>query len=148
MSEPVWITREIVLAVQSELIARFGGLNGLRNEGLLDSALNRPRQLWRYAQADLPELAAVYAEALVKNHLFLDGNKRVGFMMAYTFLAANGLQFVAPEEQAVLQTLALAAGEIDGEDYALWLADHSVPRGKKPARKARRTAKPARKPRR
>ena len=148
MSEPVWITREIVLAVQSELIARFGGLNGLRDEGLLDSALNRPRQLWHFAQADLPELAANYAEALVKNHPFLDGNKRIGFMMAYTFLAANGQQLVAPEEQAVLQTLALAAGEIDGKEYALWLADHSVPRGKKLARKARRPAKPARKPRR
>lgn len=128
MSEPFWLEREVVLAIQGALIARFGGLNGIRDEALLDSALQRPLQHHHYQQADLFDLAAVYAHALVKNHPFLDGNKRIGFMAAYTFLAANGQQLQAPEEQAVLMTLGLAAGEIEPDGYAAWLRDSCVPR--------------------
>ncbi|MEI6494157.1 MAG: type II toxin-antitoxin system death-on-curing family toxin, partial [Verrucomicrobiota bacterium] len=95
MSEPFWLTREVVLAIQGELLARFGGLEGIRDEGLLDSALNRPLHLFHYGDPPLFELAAAYAEGIVKNRPFLDGNKRAGFMAAYTFLGVNGQQLEA-----------------------------------------------------
>ena len=128
MNEPFWLTREIVLAIQGELLARFGGLNGLRDDGLLESALNRPLQLFHYSTPSLFELAASYAHGIVKNHPFLDGNKRAGFMAAYTFLGINGFRLEAPEADAVLQTLALAAGELDAAGYAAWLERSCVPR--------------------
>jgi death-on-curing protein len=126
MTEPVWIFIEAVLAIQGELLARFGGLAGTRDEGLLVSALNRPLELLRYGEPDLFDLAAVCAEGIVKNHPFVDGNKRAGFMAAYTFLGVNGQQLQAPEEEAVLQTLALAAGSIGAEEFSAWLRDSCV----------------------
>ena len=128
MSEPFWLTREAVLAIQGMLLARFGGLGGIRDEGLLDSALNRPLHLFHYGEPSLFELAAAYAEGIVKNHPFLDGNKRAGFMAAYTFLGLNGQQLQAPEEEAVLQTLALAADAIGAAEFSGWLAKSCVPR--------------------
>jgi death-on-curing protein len=121
MREPFWLTREIVIAIQGELLARFGGLGGLRDEGLLESALARPVQLFHYGTPSTFQLAASYAHGIVKNHPFLDGNKRAGFVAAYTFLGINGFRLEAPEEDAVLQTLALAAGELDADGYAAWL---------------------------
>ncbi len=121
MKEPLWITGEVILAVQEELLARFGGLEGLRDEGLLDSALNRPKHLFHYGKPSLFNLAAEYALGIVKNHPFLDGNKRAGFMAAYIFLGANGQDLEAPEAETVLRTLALAAGEIGAKEYAAWL---------------------------
>jgi death-on-curing protein len=126
MTEPVWLDREIVLALQSQLVARFGGLEGIRDGGLLDSALGRPQQRFNYESPDLFDLAATYAHGIVKNHPFLDGNKRAGFMSAYTFLRANRLKLQAPEEEAVSHTLALAAGEIDADAYATWLRTSSI----------------------
>ncbi|MCC5848486.1 MAG: type II toxin-antitoxin system death-on-curing family toxin [Verrucomicrobia bacterium] len=128
MKEPVWIPREAVLAMQRQLLSRFGGLDGLRDEGLLDSALNRPLQIFAYGSPDVFDLAAAYAMGLVKNHPFLDGNKRIGFVSAFTFLGLNGFSLQAPEAEAVLQTVALAAGEIGEADYALWLKDNCVER--------------------
>jgi death-on-curing protein len=121
MREPFWLTREIVIAIQGELLARFGGLGGLRDEGLLESALARPVQLFHYGTPSTFQLAASYAHGIVKNRPFLDGNKRAGFVAAYTFLGINGFRLEAPEEDAVLQTLALAAGEQDADGYAAWL---------------------------
>jgi death on curing protein len=121
VKEPVWVTREAVLAIQARLLAQFGGLPGLRDEGLLDSALSRPMHLRNYGDPDIFDMAASYALGIVKNHPFLDGNKRAGFMTAYTFLGANRAEFSAPEEEVVLQTLALAAGELTESDYAAWL---------------------------
>lgn len=121
MKEPVWITEEAVRAIQLRLLAQFGGLPGVRDQGLLESALNRPRQLHAYGEPDLFDLASSYAYGIVKNHPFLDGNKRAGFMAAYTFLGANGVDFDAPETEVVLQTLGLAAGEVSEADYAKWL---------------------------
>jgi len=128
MNDPHWLDRSVILAIQGELLARFGGLEGIRDEGLLDSALGRPLQRFHYEQPDLFDLAATYAHGLVKNHPFLDGNKRIGFMAAYTFLAVNGQQLEAPEEEAVLQTLALAAGETGADEYAAWLRQSCTPR--------------------
>lgn len=121
MNEPTWLTTRILLAVQEGLLSRFGGLSGIRDEGLLDSALHRPQQLYAYGNPTLFELAAAYAHGLVKNHPFLDGNKRIGYMSAYMFLERNGIPVDIPEEQVVLHTLALAAGEASEADYAVWL---------------------------
>lgn len=128
MNEPHWLEREIVLSIHSSLIARFGGLDGIRDDTLLESAMQRSLHRFHYENPDIWDLASTYAHGLVKNHPFLDGNKRIGFMAAYTFLAMNGFQLVAPEEYAVLQTLALAAGEIDAHEYAAWLRDSCEPR--------------------
>ncbi len=103
------------------MLERFGGLEGVRDEGLLESALNRPRHLFAYGKPSLFELAASYATGLVKNHPFLDGNKRTGFVAAALFLEINGCSFEAPEEEVVERTLALAAGAITEGDYAVWL---------------------------
>ena len=126
MNEPNWVDRQVLIAIQSELLNRFGGLAGIRDEGLLDSAINKPKNLFAYGQPTVFELAASYATGLVKNHPFLDGNKRIGFMAAYVFLGANGWSLEATEEDAVLETLALAAGERAEVDYAAWLARNSV----------------------
>ena len=126
MNEPNWLAREVLLAIQGELLNRFGGLAGIRDEGLMDSAINKPKNLFAYGQPTPFELAASYATGLVKNHPFLDGNKRIGFMAAYVFLGANGWSLEATEEEAVLETLALAAGESTESDYAAWLAKNSV----------------------
>ena len=126
MNEPNWLAREVVLAIQGELLNRFGGLAGIRDEGLLDSAINKPKNLFAYGQPTPFKLAASYATGLVKNHPFLDGNKRIGFMAAYVFLGANGWSLEATEEEAVLETLALAAGESTESDYAAWLTKNSV----------------------
>lgn len=125
--EPNWLDRQVILAVQEELLGRFGGLSGVRDEGLLESALSRPEQLNHYEEPSVFELAATYATGLVKNHPFLDGNKRIGFMAAYIFLGANGWELDATEEEAVERTLALAAGAIREADYAEWLERTSVP---------------------
>jgi death-on-curing protein len=123
MNEPVWICKQDCLGFHSALLARFGGLDGIRDEGLLDSALARPLQLLHYENPDLFDLAACYAHGIVKNHPFLDGNKRSGLMAAALFLELNGWIFHPPEEQAVLQTLALAAGELEPPAFAAWLRE-------------------------
>lgn len=119
--EPCWLTREAVLAIHAQLLARFGGSAGIRDENLLESALAKPRQLHAYGQPNAYEMAAAYAFGIVKNHPFIDGNKRAGFVAAYTFLGVNGIDFTASEEEAVLFTCGLAAGDITIEEYTLWL---------------------------
>jgi death-on-curing protein len=123
VKEPVWIDENDVHAFHQEMLAMFGGPAGLRDEGLLHSALSRPKNLFHYGKPSRFELAAEYALGIVKNHPFLDGNKRTGFMAAALFLEVNGLNFCATEESVVLQTLALAAGEIGADEYAIWLKD-------------------------
>ncbi len=127
MNEPVWITREDCLAYHESLLERFGGLSGIRDESLLDSALNRPKHLLTYGKPSIFQMAASYAHGIVKNHPFLDGNKRAGFIAAALFIETNGFRFQAPEEEAVLETLSLAAGETSEEAYAAWLERTSVP---------------------
>jgi death-on-curing protein len=121
MKEPYWLDKDAVIAVHIQLLARFGGLEGIRDEGMLESALNRPQPLFHYGDPSLFELAASYATGLVKNHPFLDGNKRSGFMAAYVFLGVNGYRLQAPEEEAVIMTRDLAPGETDEAAYAAWL---------------------------
>ena len=121
MREPQWVLRETVLALHERLLAEFGGLGGLRDGGLLDSALARPRQRFAYGKPRLADLAAAYASGMVRNHPFVDGNKRLGFMTAVAFLELNGHRFAASEADATIQTLALAARELDEPGYARWL---------------------------
>lgn len=99
----------------------FGGLAGLRDEGLLHSALSRSQNRFAYEDPSLFEMAAAYAHGIVKNHPFLDGNKRSGFMTAALFLEVNGQRLGASEEEVVSYTRALAAGEMGAEEYAEWL---------------------------
>ena len=130
MKEPQWLLRETVLALQERLLAEFGGLRGLRDAGLLDSALARPHQLFAYGKPTAFELAAAYAHGLIRNHPFLDGNKRIGFTAAVAFLELNGCRFTASEADAALKTLALAARELDEAGYAAWLRENSRKAGR------------------
>ncbi len=126
-NEPVWIDSRDCHAFHAEMLERFGGLEGVRDEGLLESALNRPKNLFAYGEVSLFVMAAAYAAGVVKNRPFLDGNKRSGFMAAALFLEVNGLRFQAPEEEVVERTLGLAAGAIDAGEYAVWLERSCVP---------------------
>jgi death on curing protein len=123
---PIWLDRAIVGAVQERLIERFGGSHGIRDDGLLDSALGRPMNLLAYGKPSHFELAASYAFAIVRNHPFVDGNKRIGFMCAALFLEQNGYRFNAEEADVIVQTLALAAREVDESAYAEWLRKNST----------------------
>src|ERR1035441_3594029 len=108
MKEPQWLLRETVLAMQERLLAEFGGLSGVRDAGLLDSAMARPQQLSAYGQPSLFDLAAAYAYGLVRNHPFVDGNKRIAFIAAVVFLELNGRRFTASrseEHTSELQSL-------------------------------------------
>jgi death-on-curing protein len=120
-----WMTREECLALHDMMLAHYGGTTGLRDAGLLESALARPRQLLAYGKPAMPELAAAYVAGIVRNHPFVDGNKRTGFMLGAGFLERNGWEFMADEADAVIQTLALAANAITQEPYASWLGSNS-----------------------
>ena len=126
MRTPQWVLRETVLALQERLLAEFGGLSGLRDSGLLASALARPRQLLAYSKPSLFDLAAAYAFGLVRHHPFLDGNKRIGFTTAVLFLELNGCRFTASEMEATVKTLALAAHELSETGDAAWLKQNST----------------------
>jgi len=127
MKPPVWVLRETVLALHDLLLAEFGGAAGVRDEGMLDSALSRPTNQFAYAATtDFPSLAAAYAFGIIRNHPFIDGNKRTGFAVAVLFLELNGLKVSAAEADATVQTLALAAHELDESAYAGWLRANSA----------------------
>jgi death on curing protein len=121
---PAWVTYDQVIAIHSRLLRRFGGAPGLRDDGMLRSALERPANKWHYEQAGLPELAASYAVGLAKNHAFVDGNKRIAFMTMVTFLRKNGVPFSPDRAQATTMMIALAAGEVSEESLARWLGDN------------------------
>ncbi len=122
--EPEWITYDQAIAIHSRQLRRFGGAAGLRDEGMLRSALERPINKWRYEQAGLPELAAAYAFGLAKNHAFVDGNKRMAFMAMMVFVRKNGVRFAPDQVQATKMILALAAGEVSEQSLARWIADN------------------------
>lgn len=125
MKAPVWVLDETVLALHEQLLALHGGATGLRDRGLLESALARPRNLFVYEKATVFALAASYAFGLVKNHPFVDGNKRIGFAVGVLFLELNGVRLEAGEADAAVQTLGLAAGAIKEAEYAAWLKANS-----------------------
>jgi len=123
MTEPVWIDEREVLALHNRLLALEGGAPGIHDAGLLNSALARPRQLFAYGESpDIVAMAAVYVAGIVRNHGFLDGNKRTGFVVGVLFLEINGCRFVASEEDATQAVLALAAGKLDERVFIAWLS--------------------------
>lgn len=126
MKEPVWILKTVVLALQDELISEHGGQQGIRDEGLLDSALARPHQHLSYGDPDVFGLAAAYVYGIIKNHPFLDGNKRIGFVTGIIFLEENGKSFNPSEAEAVQAILDLAGSKITEEEFAIWLEENSA----------------------
>ena len=128
MTAPIWIEAPEAVALHERLLAIDGGAAGVRDQALLESALARPRQRVAYAErASIVELAAAYTAGVVKNHPFIDGNKRTGFVVGILFLELNGFRFVASEEAAAAAVIALAAGELDEDGYAGFLAGNSTP---------------------
>jgi death-on-curing protein len=130
MSEPVWIRQDVVLTMHEEALMLHGGLEGVRDLGLLESALARPKNLFAYSENDpsLAQLAASYAHGIVANHPFVDGYKRTAFTVSVTFLKVNGLQLTATKEDRVLTFWALAAGEISEEQLAHWFEGNTAAR--------------------
>jgi death-on-curing protein len=122
---PIWIGCEEALALHDLLLSQYGGCTGVRDQSLLESALARPQQIFAYGKPTLAELGASYATGVIKNHPFLDGNKRMGFMLGAGFLELNGREFFASEADAAIRTLALAAGEMSEAAYAEWLEQNS-----------------------
>jgi death on curing protein len=124
VTEPKWLTIQMIAAIHDEQLAIHGGSPGLRDAGLLESALDRPRNKWAYESAELPEMAAAYGYGIARNHPSIDGNKRTSLLAIYTFLGVNGIDFIAPEAHAAAMILALAAGEVSEESLARWIRDN------------------------
>jgi death-on-curing protein len=123
-----WIDKRALLLLHADSLAEHGGATGLRDEGLLDSALARPLNLAAYGEPDLAALAASRGLGLAKNHAFVDGNKRAAFLAVGLFLALNGHRLKAAQPEAVLTMLAVASGTLDEVDFANWIRQHAQPR--------------------
>ena len=135
MKEPVWIDERDALTIHERLLALHGGGSGVRDAGLLKSALARPRQHFAYSSdADIVAMAALYTAAIVGNHPFVDGNKRTGFVVGILFLESNGCRFTASEEDTARAVLALAAGILDEGEFTAFLREHVTGPRKKPRR--------------
>lgn len=126
MSEPEWLELGIVLDVHAEQLALFGGADGLRDIGLLESALGRPLNKYAYGERDLAVLAAAYGFGIARNHPFVDGNKRTAFASIVIFLGLAGIELDASPANATAIMLGLAAGEIGEDGLARWIADYSI----------------------
>jgi death-on-curing protein len=124
VSEPQWLDSAIVLDVHAEQLALFGGADGVRDLGLLDSALARPLNKFAYGETNLAALAAAYAFGIARNHPFVDGNKRAAFASIIVFLGLNRVEFAPSPEAATAIILGLAAGEIDEDDLSHWIEDN------------------------
>ncbi len=128
MSDWRGIDKRALLLLHDESLAEHGGAAGLRDEGLLESALARPQHRATYGNPDLAELAAAYGVGLAKNHPFVDGNKRAAFLAVGVFLALNGQRLVATQAEATLTMLGVASGELEEAVFAAWIRAHTVPR--------------------
>ena len=124
MKEPRWLPKDLILAVHNRQLAEHGGGAGVRDEGLLESALARPQNLFAYGESDVAALASAYAFGIAKNHPFVDGNKRTAFVACELFLAANGHDLVASDEECLAMMLSLAANEIGEAEFAAWLREN------------------------
>ena len=121
-----WINRHALLLLHGESLVLHGGAPGIRDEGLLESALMRPENLAAYGKPDVFDCAAAYAFGLAKNHPFIDGNKRAAFLACGLFLLLNGVRLTATQPDATLTMLALAAGDLTEETFAAWLRAHTA----------------------
>lgn len=127
-TEPVWIREDAVLAIHQRQLAEHGGLEGVRDAGLLSSALHRPQQIYHYSEGcTLIQLAAAYGFGIAKNHAFIDGNKRTAYIVTRLFLVANGWDIDATQQEKYTTTMALAAGDLTEEQFAAWLKKVAVP---------------------
>lgn len=125
MNEPVWLDRAAFERAHAKTLLRHGGLAGVRDTGLLESALARPQQIFAYdPECDLARLAAAYAFGRSRNHPYFDGNKRAGFLAMVLFLAANGAELTATDGEAIATMLALARGELSEGELAVWIRAH------------------------
>lgn len=124
MTEPLWLTPDVVVDIHSEQLALFGGPDGIRDLGLLESALARPVNWFAYGETDMAALAAAYAFGIARNHPFVDGNKRVSLLTLIIFLRLNGIEFAPSEADAAAIILALAAGEVDEDGLMRWIRDN------------------------
>ncbi len=122
--EPVWLLTEAVIDIHTEQLALFGGPDGVRDLGLLESALARPINRFAYGEIDFAALAASYTFGIARNHPFIDGNKRVALLAMVTFLGLNGVAFAVSNADAAAAILALAAGEVDEEGLTRWIRDN------------------------
>lgn len=126
-SEPRWLSRLVVDAIHNDQLREHGGLPGIRDENVLESALARPQQKWHYAEKpDIATLAAAYGFGLVKNHPYRDGNKRIGFLAMVTFLGINGYDLKVTDADVVTEVLALADGGVSEEELADWIRKHTA----------------------
>lgn len=123
-----WIDKRVLLLLHDESIAEHGGAAGIRNEGLLESALARPLNLAAYGEPDFADLAASYGVGLAKNHAFVDGNKRAAFLSVGLFLALNGYRLKATQAEATLTMIDVASGALDEPAFAAWLRQHTQAR--------------------
>jgi death-on-curing protein len=130
--KPVWIDLEVVLAIHDEQLAEHGGQAGVRDRGLLESALARPQNQFSYGEHALTRLAASYAFGISRNHPFLDGNKRTSLVVAELFLDQNGQELTASDAECVTAFLALAAGDLTEDQLADWIEGHTAPVAKVP----------------
>jgi death-on-curing protein len=139
VKEPSWLTLDAVLAIHEQLVAEHGGSSLLRDRGLLESALPGPRNHFACGERDLYGLAATYASGITRNHPFADGNKRIAFMAAYTFLGINGIEICADEDDVVEAVLGLSTKSISREGFADWLTSVCVKRrAGRPGRSSRK----------
>jgi death-on-curing protein len=128
MKRWVWLHREIILAVHEHQLAEHGGAAGVRDQGLLESALARPENLAAYGKPDIADLAAAYGYGISRNHAFIDGNKRTGFVATELFLELNGYALAADDVECVVTMLAVAGGDITEAEFAAWIRDHAAKR--------------------
>lgn len=122
--EPVWLDATVALAIHDRQLAEHGGGVGVRDDGMLESALTRPLNQWSYGEDDRCALAAAYAFGVAKNHPFIDGNKRTAWVLARLFLALNGVSLSFAPDEAIATVLALAAGELSEEEMTDWFREH------------------------
>lgn len=127
MDQPTWVLKSVVFALHEEQLAEHGGSPGLRDEGLLDSALARPQNLTAYGRPDMSDMAASYAFGLAKKQAFIDGNKRVSLVVTELFLDLNDIQIVATDEEILFKWLALAGGQVDEASLAQWIRERVEP---------------------
>jgi death on curing protein len=128
VSDWIWIDPAVIYAVHNQQLAEHGGSAGVRDAGLLESALARPQNLLAYGDPDVHDLAAAYGYGIARNHPFIDGNKRTAFVAVELFLSLNGLSLTAADVDCVITMLALAAGELSEEAFARWLRANTAPR--------------------
>ncbi|SDN84096.1 type II toxin-antitoxin system death-on-curing family toxin [Afipia sp. GAS231] len=124
MNEPIWLDVEILIDLHAEQLALFGGPDGIRDQGMLESALGRPINKFTYGETDLAALAAAYVFGIARNHPFVDGNKRAAFGSLIVFLGLNDIDFLVPPENATAMILAVAAGEVNEEGLTRWIRDN------------------------